>query len=188
MHFKFPLIRFQLASRFTADSIINCTYGLDATSHLHDMLVQWFRPSLIKNIGNVILSTFPALESLFKQRFFPLPMTQWFYDIWDVAVEKRQHTQTNRSDFLQFLLERKQIKGHSNQDLAALASSFVFDGYETSGMILAQALYHIARNERCQTVLRAEIIKYLPYETCATIDMISEMPYLDNVVNGMCVW
>lgn len=150
------------------------------------MLMEWFEPSLIKNIGNVILTTFPALQSIYKQRFFPIQMTQWLYDIWNVAVQHRHQMQTNRMDFLQFLLERRQIKNHSMKDLAAFASAFVFDGYETSGIMLAQALYHLARNDRCQMELRNEIIKYLPYETCATIDMINEMPYLDNVVNGMC--
>lgn len=176
----------QLASRFTADSIINCTYGLSATSTLHALLMEWFRPSLIKNIGRVILSTFPALESVYKQRFYPVPFTQWFYDIWDVAARQRQQMQTSsHMDILDFLLERKQIKNHSNEDLAAFASAFVFNGFETSGMMFAQALYHIARNDQCQTELRTEILKYLPNESCETIDMINEMPYLDNVVNGM---
>lgn len=177
-----------MASRFTADTIVNCTYGLDATTALHTILMEWFRPSLIKNIGNVILSTFPALEMVCKQRFLPLNMTQWFYDVWNAACEKRHQMQSNRMDFLRFLLERKQIKNHSNEDLAAFAASFVFDGFETSGMILAQALYHIARNDQCQMELRTEILKYLPYESCATIDMIDKMPYLDNVVNGMLVF
>lgn len=178
----------QLASHFTADSIIYCTYGLNATSTLHTRLTEWFRPSLIKNIVNVILSTFPALELVYKQRFYPWPMIQWSFDIWHVAVEHRHQMPSNaRMNFLEFLLERKQIKSHSNEDLAAFASSFVFDGFETSGMMLAQALYHIARNDQCQTELRTEILTYLPYESCATIDMINEMPYLDNVVNGKCL-
>lgn len=139
----------------------------------------------MKNIVNTILSTFPALELVYKQRFYPMQMTQWFYDIWHVAVEHRQQMQSHpHMDFLEFLLERKQIKNYSDEDLAAFASSFVFDGYETSGMMLAQALYHIARNDQCQTELRTEILKYLPYESCATIDLINEMPYLDSVVNG----
>lgn len=175
----------QLASRFTADSIIKCTYGLDATSELHSLLMEWFRPSLLKNIGNLILSRFPAFKSIYQQRFFPSEMTQWFYDIWYVGFQQCDQTQTNRMDFLQFLLERKQIKNHSMEDLAAYASSFIFDGYESSGIMLAQALYHIARNDRCQITLRTEITRYLPCESCATIDMINEMPYLDNVVNGM---
>lgn len=177
----------QLVSRFTADTIINITYGLNATNELHNMLMEWFHPSLIKNIGSVILSRFPALESIYKQRFFPLQMTEWFYEIFDYAVQQRHQMQTNRMDFLQFLLKRQQIKNHSMKDMAAFAASFVFNGYETSGIMLAQALYHLARNDRCQMELRKEIIKYLPYESCATIDMIDEMPYLDNVVNGMFV-
>lgn len=177
----------QLASRFTADSIVRSIYGFDATSELHDHLLEWFHPSLVKNIGSKILTAFPALESVYKPRFLPFEMTQWFYDIWNEAVQQRPQMQTNRMDFLQFLLERKQIKNHTMEDLAAFAASFVFDGYETSGIMLAQALYHLARNERCQMALRSEIARYLPYESCATIDMINEMPYLDNIVNGMSV-
>lgn len=181
------MLSIQLASRFTTDTVMSCIYGLEANNVLHRQLVNWFRPSLIKNIVNVFLSTFPILTCIYKPSFFPSRFTNWLYETLEIAVKYRNENQINRSDFLNFLLERKQQKNHSNEDLAAFAAIFLFDGYETSSMILAQALYHLAKNEYCQTQLRAEIFDYLPYEACTTADTISDLQYLDNIVNGMVV-
>lgn len=103
------------------------------------------------------------------------------------AVKYRHQNQLNRNDFLDFLLQRKQVKNHTNDDLAAFAATFLFDGFETSSMILAQALYYVAKNEHHQMELRAEICKYFPDGKCPTADVINEMQYLDNIVNGLVV-
>lgn len=163
---------------------MNCIYGFEANESIHTKLVQWFSPSLAKNILNAVLSTFPFLTCVYKPSFFPVQLTQWFYDTMNDAVKYRHQNQLNRNDFLDFLLQRKQIKNHTNNDLAAFAATFLFDGFETSSMILAQALYHIAKNEQYQMELRAEIFKYFPDGKWPTADIINEMQYLDNIVNG----
>lgn len=136
---------------------------------------------------NAVLSTFPLLTCVYKPPFFPVQLTQWFYDTMNEAVKYRNQNQSNRKDFLDFLLQRKQIKNHTNDDLAAFAATFLFNGFETSSMILAQALYHVAKNEHHQMQLRAEISKYFPDGKCPTADIINEMQYLDNIVNGLVV-
>lgn len=166
---------------------MNCTYGLKVDGTVHGKLVNWFSPSLAKNIGNVVLSTFPLLTGIYKPSFFPSEFTQWLYDTFNDAIAYRQQTQTHRGDFLNFLSERQQVKKHSNEDLAAFAATFLFDAFETVSIILAQALYHIAKNDHCQTELRDEILKHTSSScgACSTIDTISQMQYLDNIVNGM---
>lgn len=136
---------------------------------------------------NAILSTFPLLTCVYKTPFFPAPLTQWFYDVLDHAVGYRQQNHSNRTDFLHFLLERKQAKNYANNDLAAFAAIFLFDGFETTSMILAQALYHIAKNATHQRRLRDDIMQHLADDDRPTIDIINEMQYLDNIVNGLIV-
>lgn len=166
---------------------MNCIYGLEANDVVHRNLVQWFSPSLRKNILNAILSTFPILTGVYRPSFFPSQLTQWFYDTMDTAVKYRQQNQLNRHDILHFLLERKQVKNHTDKDLAVFAAMFLFDGFETTSMILAQALYYIAKNMQCQHRLRTEIFEQFPTGTCLTADTISELVYLDNIVNGLFV-
>lgn len=175
----------QLTSRFTADIVMNCIYGLEGNHLVHRNLVEWFSPSLAKNIMNAILSTFPFLTAAYKPSFFPSQLSQWFYDTMDMAVKYRTQNQLNRSDFLNFLLERRLVKGHTNKDLAAFAATFLFDGFETTSMVLAQALYHIAKNDHCQTELRADIFEHFSDGKTPTTDTINKMQYLDNIVNGM---
>lgn len=103
----------------------------------------------------------------------------------DFAVKCRHQNQLNRGDFLNFLLERRLEKGHNNKDLAALAATFLFDGFETTSMVLAQALYHIAKNDHCQADLRTEIFEHFSDGKNPTTDTINRMQYLDNIVNGI---
>lgn len=166
---------------------MDCIYGLEANNSMHSKLVQWFSPSLVKNVANALVSAFPILNYVYRPSFFPSQFTHWLYETYNTVVKYRHENQTKRKDFLHFLLERKQVKNHSDEDLAAFAAMLLFDGFETSSMILAQALYHIAKNEHCQTELRAEIFEHLPHGTCPTDDVINEMQCLDNIVNGMTV-
>lgn len=106
----------------------------------------------------------------------------------DDALKYRHQNQLNRNDFLNFLLDRKLVKNHTNEDLAAFAATFVFNGFETTSIILAQALYHISNNVHCQDKLRDEIFKYFPNENRPTADTISELLYLDSIVNGLFVY
>lgn len=178
----------QLTSRFTADTVMNCIYGLESNDSIHSNLVRWFSLSLGKNIANVALSTFPILSCVYQPSFFPHQLTKWFYDTMNIAMEYRQQNQLNRNDFLDFLLQRKQVKNHTNDDMVAFAATFLFDGFETTSMILAQSLYHIAKNDQYQNELRAEIIKYFPNGMeYATADTINELQYLDNIVKGSIV-
>lgn len=163
---------------------MNCIYGLEANDLIHRNLVDWFSPSLGKNILNAILSTFPIFTYVYKPSFFPSQLTQWFYDVASDATMFRNQNQSKRSDFLNFLLERKHSKNYSNKDIAELAAIFLFDGFETTSMILAQALYHIAKNPEHQSKLRAEIFDHFPNGECPTADTINELQYLDNLING----
>lgn len=164
---------------------MNTIYGFQANVSVHGNLVKWFSPSLPKNIINAIWSTFPILNTVYKPSFFPSQLTQWFYDIAHEAIRYRLQNPTNRSDFLNFLLERKQVNNYSEKDLGAFAAIFLFNGFETTSMILTQALYYIAKHEQYQMKLRTEIVEY--FRKCPTVDTINELQYLDNIVNGMVV-
>lgn len=97
------------------------------------------------------------------------------------AIELRSiGSSVQRQDLLEFLMELRQSNGYSIRMLAAFASTFFFDAYETTGTVLVQVLYHLAKNQRCQEKLRGEI-KDLKEMTWAGVN---DLEYLDSVVNG----
>lgn len=170
---------------------MHCIYGMDSDAFdmngsLHTNLVHWFNPSLAKNVANSVLSTFPILTAIYKPSFFPPELTEWFYNTTDVAILHRQRSGSliQQNDFLQFLLKRKQMKNYTNKDLTNIAAIFFFDAFETSGMMLAQALYHIANNTQCQNKLREEIMTQLTLKDGPNIEDLNAMHYLDCIVNG----
>lgn len=167
---------------------MNCIYGFQANDLIHENLVKWFSPSLAKNIFNAISSTFPLLTILYRPSFFPSQLTQWFYDTANAAIKHRQQNPLKRNDFLNFLMENKSIKNYTNTDIGALSAIFLFDGFETTSIILAQSLYYVAKHSEHQIKLRTEISEHFPFGKCPTADTVNELQYLDNIVNGMIIW
>lgn len=165
-------------------------YSLESSAFdvnsFHKDLVDWFSPSLLKNITNSILSSFPVLANIYEPSFFPYALTKWFYDTFNDAVSQRQQNKSFQpNNFLTFLLGCQSNYNHTNENLAAFAATFFFDAFETSSMMLAQALYNIANNKNCEEKLRAEIIEKFPLQNQISADDINKTPYLDNVINGL---
>lgn len=130
---------------------------------------------------NAVLATFPVIENIYQQSFFPPELTEWFYDIMVHAIEMRSTgSSIQRNDLLNFLMGLRQAADYSEEKIAALAATFFFDGYETTSTVLVQVLYHLAKNQRCQVELREEI-KNMNGITWADVN---DLEYLDRVVNG----
>lgn len=68
----------------------------------------------------------------------------------------------------------------------AQAMTFYGDGFETSSIVIAFALYEIGANLEIQQKLREEVDTILAkYNGTINYDAILEMSYLDKVILGM---
>lgn len=170
---------------------MNCIYGLEGNAFeqfsRHGDLVRWFSPSIAKNALKAVLSTFPLFERVYKPSFFPRVLSKWFYETFDAAAAYRKRSHSTQNDFLAFILSSQPDNGYSSADLAAHASMFFFDAFETTSIILAQALYHLANNADAQQTLRNEIADRSPSMARCSADDVQRMSYLDNVINGASV-
>lgn len=170
---------------------MSCIYGLEGNAFNavsdHADLVEWFSPTIWNNAINAILSTFPVLSNIYKPSFFPYALTKWFYEIFDTAASYRQQFNQKPTDFLTFILACQSNSDYSNKESAAFASMFFFDAFETTSIMLAQALYHLADNVDCQRKLRNEIDAFLSSMDDGSSNIMEKMPYLDNVVHGKIV-
>lgn len=59
-----------------------------------------------------------------------------------------------------------------------------FSGYETSSTTMLFTLYELALNPEIQTKVRQEIRKALQKHGEITYEMMIDIPYLDQVING----
>lgn len=176
-----------MINRYTTDAVVNCIYGVECdafadNSEVHAVLTRSFSPSIKHNLIDAVLTTFPCIENIYQQSFFPPELTEWFYGMMAHAIELRSKgSSVQRQDLLDFLMELKQSNGYSNEKIAAFAAIFFFDAYDTTSTVLSQVLYHLADNQRCQDKLRKEIEDLEEI----TWTHVNDLEYLDSVVNGM---
>ena len=104
------------------------------------------------------------------------------------ALRQKQAQQgIKRNDFLELLLQlnkSENSEGLTLQQLAANSFLFFGGGFETSSTTMTFSLYELALNQDIQDKLRQEIEEHLGSDGKLTYDKLSEMKYLDNIING----
>lgn len=177
----------QITSRFTADVVFNCIYGIEANclDNQHSPILQvarsLFRPSPLKLLYITLKSVFPYLFRMYDLPFVTKDITEFFVNLTDKAMGIRKANGIQRDDYLNFLLQMQKRKHLDLDDMTAHTITFFLDGYETSSIVLSHALYQLAKCVDVQTRLRDEINAYggeIDYET------VTDMQYLDQVLNG----
>ncbi|GAB0098878.1 hypothetical protein DMENIID0001_146820 [Sergentomyia squamirostris] len=177
----------ELATKFTTDVVSSCIFGLDGGSFIGGK-------AIIREMGRVIYtpnwrvfsyfvvaSVFPYLTRIYKMTFVPKPVEQFFVEIMKDAVTFRRQTNVDRFDYLHYLLELQEKKNLNELDLVAHAITFFLDGFETSSTALSFTLFEIARHKHVQDKLRAEIKQTRAKHSELSFDIVSDMPYLDQV-------
>lgn len=159
-------------------------YGLDANAF--DDPPEFVEESLkmieaLSPFRSIIWSIFPILKKVFPNRFVSSGFSEWFRGLHLQAIELRRQNNISRDDYLNFLLELKERKNHSQTLMIANAFTFFLDGFETTSYMLGQAINLLAKNKDCQAKLRAELKSY----DYTNFDDLNQMPYLDAVVNGI---
>lgn len=178
-------ISFKLTSRYTAETICNCGYGLDSNAFgKHSEFLDEARKALDQGnwtmYQNYSLTVFPFLRAILPTRWMSKESNDWFLNFMERAIEMRKQTDVQRDDYLNSLLELQAKKNTSNNELAVHGYTFFLDGYETSSHFLAGALIQLAINQDIQQRLREEILSY----DAIDYDDLNQMPYLDQVLNG----
>lgn len=178
----------QISTRVIGDMVCNILFGLDAKcfdeySDFVDHGIKMFNSTSYDNIMNVIYSIFPFMRKIIPQRFISTEFTNWFIELFDVAVQLRHENNIKRDDYLNFLLEMKNRKNTPLNLLHAHAFTFFLNGFETSSYMLGNALNFLAQNKCCQEKLRAEIKS----NKNIGFDELCHLPYLDAVLNGKII-
>ncbi|XP_074014335.1 cytochrome P450 3A12-like [Numenius arquata] len=137
----------------------------------------------------------PVLEKM-KVTLLPSKVMDFFNGVFiKMKKEREKGGSTNRVDFLQLMVdsqsshdgsksaETDSYKSLSDDEILAQALIFVFAGYETTSSTLNYISYNLATHPDVQQRLQDEIDAYLPNKATPTYNAITQMEYLDMVVN-----
>ncbi|XP_055681861.1 uncharacterized protein LOC129789237 [Lutzomyia longipalpis] len=188
-------------SRFTLDIIGSCAFGIDCNS-LHDPNAEFHRigkkafdNSEGRALKRLFITTFKPLARLLRLQMIRKEITEFYTRIVTETVTYRESEDVVRDDFMNLLIQLKnkgkldddpgQITGKITiNEVIANAFLFLLAGFETSSTTMKFCLIELSRNIAVQDKLRDEIQDVLErYENKITYEALSEMKYLDKVIN-----
>ena len=136
---------------------------------------------------------FPFLNPVFEALnifAFPKHVIEFFSKSVQRMKESRLHDkQKHRVDFLQLMInsqnseETDSHKAMSDLEIVAQSTIFIFAGYETTSTALSFLMYHLATHPDIQQKLQEEIDVTFPNKAPPTYDAVTQMEYLDMVLN-----
>ncbi|TDG43571.1 hypothetical protein AWZ03_009999 [Drosophila navojoa] len=182
-----------MSLRFTTEMVTDCVLGLKAESFsdkptpIMGYIEELFKQSWAFIIYFIIVSTLPALRHVFKLRFVPLRIENFFVSLMQTAIDARQQQlavgkQFDRVDFLDYILQLGSKKNLNTRQLTAHTMTFLLDGFETTASVLSHMLLLLGRDEQVQQRLREEIEAHLSDKGVIEFERLNELPFLDACV------
>lgn len=101
------------------------------------------------------------------------------------SVKMRDEGCIQRDDFMNFLLNLRNKKNLSDIDMAAHTFNLFKEGVDSSA-VLCFTMYFLGKNKRIQDKLRTELLKNVGDDGRLSFEKITEMRYLEQVLNGKC--
>ncbi|XP_011384018.1 LOW QUALITY PROTEIN: cytochrome P450 3A12-like [Pteropus vampyrus] len=193
-----PISLKDIFGAYSMDVITSTSFGvnIDSLNNPQNPFVENVNKLLrFSFLDPLILSTilFPFLIPVFEALnifTFPKKMIDFFTKSVQRMKESRLHdNQKHRVDFLQLMInsqnseETDSYKAMSNLELVAQSIVFIFAGYETTSTTLSFLMYILATHPDIQQKLQEEIDATLPNKVLPTYDALTQMEYLDMVLN-----
>ncbi|XP_039700094.1 cytochrome P450 3A12 isoform X2 [Pteropus medius] len=183
---------------YSMDVITSTSFGvnIDSLNNPQDPFVENIKKLMrFSFLDPLILSTilFPFLTPVFEALnifIFPKKVIDFFTKSVQRMKESRLHDkQKHRVDFLQLMInsqnseETDSHKAMSDLELVAQSIIFIFAGYETTSTTLSFLMYILATHPDIQQKVQEEIDATLPNKVLPTYDALTQMEYLDMVLN-----
>nr|AAB95198.1 cytochrome P450 monooxygenase CYP28A1 [Drosophila mettleri] len=181
-----------MSLRFTSEMVTDCVLGLKAESFsdkptpIMGYIKDLFAQSWTFIIYFVLVSTLPALRHVFKLRFVPLRIENFFVNLMQTAIDARRQQlaagkQFERVDFLDYILHLGKKKNLDTRHLTAHTMTFLLDGFETTALYDSCALV-LSRDQEAQQKLREELEAHLDDKGIIDFEKLNELPFLDACV------
>ncbi|XP_031349561.1 cytochrome P450 6k1-like isoform X1 [Photinus pyralis] len=180
----------EICSKFMADVISSCAFGINGNSFQHEN-------SDLRKHGEMVLPNTiicylkmaayfftPAAVRLLKFSLFNMESVQFFKYTYRTVIKQRTQDEVGRKDLLDILSKNPFFCHESNDDLL-IANPIVFfiAGFETTGTAISLALHELGVNPNIQSKLRAEIASVIGRHGGLTFEAVNEMKYLHMVIS-----
>ncbi|XP_029433156.1 cytochrome P450 3A9-like [Rhinatrema bivittatum] len=196
-----PLLVKDIFGAYSIDVTTSTSFSvnMDSMNNPNDPLVtntkKLLKFSLLSPLL-IILVLFPFLLPVLEKlnvNLFPKDLIHFFLNVvTSIKAKRLQEGRTDRVDFLQLMIDSQSselsgdIHGYKTlSDAEIMAQSFVFilAGYETTGSSLSFLSYNLAIHPEVQQRLQEEVDKILPNKATPTYEALTQMEYLDMVIN-----
>ncbi|XP_071571381.1 cytochrome P450 6k1-like [Temnothorax nylanderi] len=187
-------------ARYTTDVIMSTAFGTKSNC-IQDPNNEYRRQS--KNILRMKISRFilgmsmPGIMDFFSIPIIDQSINSFYMNIFEENVKYRKAHKEIKRDFMNLLIELmdKDPDNDEKTDVTSTVSkltmveaasqSFIFflAGFETSAATSMFAIYELAENQNIQDKVHKEIDEILTKHGGLTYDAVSEMTYLEKVVN-----
>lgn len=137
----------ELAAKFTTDVVSTCVFAMDAESftkekpEIREVGRRIMKPDFSIILKFMLYGIFPILKKFVKFTFLPKDIEVFFTDLMNQALRYRRDNNITRADYLDHLIQMKEKKNLTELDLAAHTVTFFLDGFDTSSVFIAHALY-----------------------------------------------
>ncbi|XP_073811906.1 probable cytochrome P450 6a21 [Musca autumnalis] len=181
-----------LISRYTADVIGSCAFGMEINSlqQPNTEFLKMCRRALVEQrMGIVIRFSYPDIARRLHVKHTLGDVEEYFIDIIRNTLQCREQSGVRRNDFIDILLDLKNNNlGEDAQNLsfgqiAAQIFSFLLAGYESSSTAMAFALYELAQNPTEQEKARQEVIEVIErHDQLFSYECLKDLVYLEQIM------
>ncbi|XP_055684923.1 probable cytochrome P450 6a14 [Lutzomyia longipalpis] len=188
-----PMVEIKdLMARFTIDVIGECAFGIqcstlrDPRSEFREMGKRIFQSNSRSRIQQLLMTAFPSIAKFLRMSPFDKEVTSFFRAVVEETMRQRDlEGPGQRHDFMDLLIKLRDGDAKlTTNEICAQAFVFFLAGFEASSNTLTFCLYELALNEDVQHRLREEIQAISSkYDNQITYEALSEMKYLDRVIN-----
>nr|UZE89924.1 cytochrome P450 CYP9GM1 [Chrysoperla zastrowi sillemi] len=184
-------------TRFTNDVIASVAFGIKVNSLTHPNNEFFHAGHEISKFATwrmFLIFKFPSLCKIFKIRFAPNYVYDFFTNITESTLRARKEQNIMRYDIIYLLTEaqKEQIKNDpssknilTTEDITSQVVIFFLAGYANVAIIMAFAAYELALQPDLQKRLQKEIDTVLKENNGKLdYDVIKSMKFLDMIVTG----
>lgn len=178
-----------LLARYTTD-IIGRIIGIECDSlNNADDKFRHFGQKLFEDPRHNVwvrrlLDEYSNIGRMLRIKKVPDDISDFFMKEIRDAVEHREKNNISKNDLMDLLIQLKNEKTITFNELAAQAFVFYQAGFESSSSTLAFCLYELALNHEIQDKARRFILDAFDTFGGLTYEMMMNLPYIDQIING----
>ncbi|XP_055845283.1 probable cytochrome P450 28d1 [Episyrphus balteatus] len=179
----------ELSLRYTSEVVTDSVLGFNAAnftdkpSPIFGTTDALFDKTTIFSIYAVLAGFWPNIKHIYKGRIFQKAHENFFTKLIGSAFDAHQQQRMNRGDFLSYIIQMREKKDLSLDDIVGHTMTFLLDGYTTSAMVMSLCLYQLAKYPNEQEKIFIEIQENLNSKGKLDFEKLDTMTYLEQCIH-----